>query len=317
MCCCEEQIRRAWHSKTVMEAGTIFFFRIRIAKHSPDGAFWLRPVGYIYGKREASDVNNLIITYGLTAEQLALLRAAVLERYEVTAADCVTDLIVTNAVCTVIDATKMGEDALRSLLAYYMDVGDRLNETVVWLGKAELPELPSFERYNSFLDLLTDLDDILSRAQDRYDTMQMYTSEYGYLPRHAIEESLEVDVYTALHRKFGDNPDAHTVGQVLRQWQAVLEAGAAEELAAVYELTRWLKGQGYHYEIKCATPFPLLLELLDIAEVKPRCETLETGYTFILPRCLESQIEQWQKHHWLSKRVDYDHRRMLQFVFWE
>lgn len=260
-------------------------------------------------------MNRQIATYGLTKQQLMLLEAALAEEYELTTAECVTDLIVTNAFCAVIDATNMSEDALRVLLAYYMDVGDWLNETVVWLGDAELPVLLSFERYNSFLDLLADLDNVLSRVKDRYDTMQLYTSEYGYLPRYAIAESLESDVYAALYRQYGDNPDAATVRLVRSQWQDVLEAGAAEELAAVYELTRWLKGQGYHFEIKCATSFPFILELLNITGANPRCEASEADYTFVLPRCLETQIKQWHEHHWLNKSENFDHKKMIKFKY--
>lgn len=260
-------------------------------------------------------MNRQIATYGLTKQQLMLLEAALAEEYELTTAECVTDLIVTNAFCAVIDATNMSEDALRVLLAYYMDVGDWLNETVVWLGDAELPVLLSFERYNSFLDLLADLDNVLSRVKDRYDTMQLYTSEYGYLPRYAIAESLESDVYAALYRKYGGKPDAQTVAQLRRQWQAILEAGAAEELAAVYELTRWLKGQGYHFEIKCATPFPFILELLNITGANPRYEASEADYTFVLPRCLETQIKQWHEHHWLNKSENFNHKKMIIFKY--
>lgn len=260
-------------------------------------------------------MNRQIATYGLTKQQLMLLEAALAEEYELTTAECVTDLIVTNAFCAVIDATNMSEDALRVLFAYYMDAGDRLNETVVWLGDAELPELPSFERCGSFLELLTELQSIISRAQDRYDIMQLYTSEYGYLPRYAIAEGLESDVYAALYRKYGDNPEDATVRLVRSQWQAVLEAGAAEKLAAVYELTRWLKGQGYHFEIKCATSFPLILELLNITGANPRCEASEADYTFVLPRCLETQIKQWHEHHWLNKSENFDHKKMINFKY--
>lgn len=260
-------------------------------------------------------MNRQIATYGLTKQQLMLLEAALAEEYELTTAERVTDLIVTNAFCAVIDATNMSEDALRVLFAYYMDAGDRLNETVVWLGDAELPELPSFERCGSFLELLTELQSILSRAQDRYDTMQLYTSEYGYLPRYAIAESLESDVYAALYRIYGDNPEDATVRLVRSQWQAVLEAGTAEELAAVYELTRWLKGQGYHFEIKCATSFPFILELLSITGANSRCEASAADYTFVLPRCLETQIKQWHEHHWLNKSENFDHKKMINFKY--
>lgn len=105
-----------------------------------------------------------ITASGLTEQQLMLLEVALPERYEMAIAECVTDLIVTNAICTVIDAVNMGEDALRVLLAYYMDVGDRLDETVVWFGNAEIPDLPSFVCCDSFLDLLTDIDSILEQA---------------------------------------------------------------------------------------------------------------------------------------------------------
>lgn len=261
-------------------------------------------------------MKNIIIAYGLTAEHQELLQATVPEEYEVFVAECVTDLIVTDAMCCTLDVAALSEDSVRTLLAYYMDVGDRLDETVVWLGSADLPDLQSFVRCGCFLELLTELENILSRAQNRYDTMQVYTGEYGYLPRHAIAESLEADVYAALYRKYGDNPDVDTVRLVRRQWQTVLEAGAAEELAAVYELTRWLKGQSYQYELKCTTPFPFILELLDITETNSRSKILETDYAFILSKCLETHIEQWRKHHWLNKLVAY-HCKMPQFVFQE
>lgn len=261
------------------------------------------------------NMDNLIITYGLTAVQQEFLQPAVPVGYGVYVAECVTDLIVTDAMCCILDVAALSEYSVRTLLAYYMDVGDRLDETVVWLGDADLPELPSFVRCDSFPELLTELQSIISRAQDRYDIMQLYTSEYGYLPRYAIAEGLESDVYAALYRKYGDNPEDATVRLVRSQWQAVLEAGAAEELAAVYELTRWLKGQGYHFEIKCATSFPLILELLNITGANPRCEASEADYTFVLPRCLETQIKQWHEHHWLNKSENFDHKKMINFKY--
>ena len=255
-------------------------------------------------------MNHMVIHYGLTTEQASLLGAALPEEYELTTAECATDLIVTNAVCTVIDAANIGEDALRTLLAYYMDVGDRLDETIVWMGNIEIPDLPSFVQCSSFLALLTDLDSILTQAQIRYDTMQMYTSEYGYLPKHAIQESVEADIYTAFHRKYGDNPDPKIVKQVRREWQAVLEAGGAEELAAVYELSRWLKRNGLAYRLDCKTGFPFILELLDIVKdtsVYPQDynplqqkSRHKPNYVFRLSESLKPQIARWLEYHWLN-----------------
>jgi hypothetical protein len=247
-------------------------------------------------EKEVSAMKMSVIVYGLTAQQEALLEAAVPEEYKVVVAESVTELIITNSVIAVADMAAFSKDGLRTLLAYYMDVGQRLDETVVWLGNGDLPDLPSFVRCGSFLELLTDLEGIISRAQSRYDTMQMFCGGYDCLPKHAIAESMEADVYTALRRKCGDNPDVHTLAQVRRQWQAVLEAGAAEELATVYELARWLDRKGEPYEIQCAAEFSFILDLLDIP-TKPG-STPEAAYQFTLPQHLQPQIHQWQQHHW-------------------
>ena len=214
-----------------------------------------------------------IAAHGMTDDQMLLLRAALPEECELVAAECVTDLIVTNAVCIVIDTTNMGEDALRALIAYYMDVGDRLDETVVWLGNIEVPDLTSFVYCDSFLELLTELDSILTRAQVRYDTMQMYGGEYAYLPKHAIEESIEADIHTALHRKYGTNPDPLIVKRMRQELTALREVDASQnalqDLAAVYELSRWLKAQNIPFFVEHVTASGLIPYLLGITHTNP------------------------------------------------
>ena len=214
-----------------------------------------------------------IVTYGLTEQQRMLLEAALPEEYELTTAECVTDLIVTNEVCAVLDVANMNKDSLRILLAYYMDVGDQLSETAVWLGDVELPDLSSFVRCDSFLDLLTELDSILTRAQVRYDTMQMYGDEYGYLPKHAIEESIEADINTALHHKYGSNPDPLIIKRMRQELTALREVDASQnalqDLAAVYELSRWLKAQNIPFFVEHVTASGLIPYLLGITHTNP------------------------------------------------
>lgn len=214
-------------------------------------------------------MNNKIAILGLTEEQRSHFVAALPEGYDVTSAECVTDMIVADAVCGVVDTSKMCQDALNTLLAHYMDVGDRLDETVVWLGEAEIPELPSFVHCSSFLDLLTYLDGILEQAQARYDTMRMYGGEYAYLTKRAIEESLEQDIYAALHHKYGDAPDRHILSYLRREWTAVLETDAAAELAAAYELTRWLRRSGQPFWVSGDAASGLIPYLLEITDVDP------------------------------------------------
>lgn len=241
-----------------------------------DGAKTPRPAGYIYGEQkltEGSSMNNIIIAYGLLEEQRILLESALSEEYDISTLDCITDLIVTDAVCTVINAEKLSEAGMRTLLAYYMDVGDRLVETVVWLGNVELPDLSSFVRCDSFLVFLTELDGILARAQARYDTMQMYGGEYAYLPKHAIEESIEADIHTALQRKYGTNPDPLIVKRMRQELTALREVDASQnalqDLAAVYELSRWLKAQNIPFFVEHVTASGLIPYLLGITHTNP------------------------------------------------
>ena len=237
-------------------------------------------------------MRNIIAAYGLTKQQLVLLAAALSEEYELVIAECVTDLIVTDATCIIIEPSSLDKNALNTLLAYYMDVGDRLDETVVWLGNAELPELPSFVRCDSFLGLLTELESILTRAQVRYDTMQMFTGEYAYLPKHAIEESIATDIHTALQRKYGTNPDPLIVKRMRRELSALQEVdafqNALQDLAAAFELSRWLKSKGIPFFVEYTTASGLIPYLLGITQTNPlpphtfcpKCKKLIWNHTY-------------------------------------
>lgn len=218
-------------------------------------------------------MRNIIAAYGLTKQQLVLLAAALSEEYELVIAECVTDLIVTDATCIIIEPSSLDKNALNTLLAYYMDVGDQLSETVVWLGDVVLPNLPSFVRCDNFWDMLTELESILSGAQVRYDTIQMYGSEYAYLPKHAIEESIEADIHSALQRKYGTNPDPLIVKRMRQELTALREVDASQnalqDLAAVYELSRWLKAQNIPSFVEHVTASGLIPYLLGITHTNP------------------------------------------------
>lgn len=214
-----------------------------------------------------------IVTYGLTEQQRMLLEAALPEEYELTTAECVTDLIVTNAVCSIIDTSSLDDEGRLVLIAYALDVGNQMDGTMVWLGGMELPALSSFVCCDSFLELLTELDSILARAKVRYDTMQMYGGEYAYLPKHAIDESIEADIHTALHRKYGTNPDPLIVKRIRQELTALREVdalqNALQDLAAVYELSRWLKAQNIPFFVEHVTASGLIPYLLGITHTNP------------------------------------------------
>ena len=244
-----------------------------------------------------------IVTYGLTEQQRMLLEAALPEEYELTTAECVTDLIITDAVCTVIVPQNMGEDAVRSLLAYYMDVGDRLDETVVWIGDVELPNLPSFVRCDDFLQLLLKCKEIVAQAKCRYDIMQQYTDIYSHLPRHAIAECLEADVWSAFQKMAKKYPDFYTREDFREEWMKVLNTeNGAELLASVYEFCRWLKMRRIPYRLESAC-FDLLDWIMGIMDSVSFTDHSEAYTVCILQEHLNI-VENWLENHWYFQKPD-------------
>lgn len=248
-------------------------------------------------------MKHKLIHYGLTAEQESLLGAVLPEEYELTTAECMTDLIVTDAVCTVIDATNMGEDALRVLLAYYMDVGDRLDETVVWIGDVELPNLPSFVRCDDFLQLLLKCKEIVAQAKCRYDIMQQYTDIYSYLPKYAIAECLEADIWAAFQKMAKIYPHFYTREDFREEWMKVLNTeNGAELLASVYEFCRWLKMRRIPYRLESAC-FDLLDWSMGIMDSVSFADHGEAYTVCILQEHLNI-VENWLKNHWYFQKPE-------------
>lgn len=245
-------------------------------------------------------MNRQITTYGLTQQQKMLLEAALPDEYELTAAECVTDLIVTDAVCTVIDSINMEENTLRVLLAYYMDVGDRLDETVIWLGNTDLPDLPSFVRCDDFLQLLLNCKKIMSEAQARYEIMAQYTDMYSYLPKHAIAECLEADFYSQMKCFIPQHP----LQEARRIWQSVLELDNGPEfLGSICELCRWLQKQGIPFYMSHGYLWQLFVLVFTMTEdgINP---TDEEGFTIYVPQKELLTVKNWLRHHWYFREPD-------------
>ena len=237
-----------------------------------------------------------ILAYGLTEAQQSILDAALPEAYSLEIAECATDLIVGTPVCTVIDGTTVRKDTLRSLLAYYMDVGEQLDETVVWLGSTDLPALPSFVRCDDFLQLLIDCKTIICKAQAHYDIMAQYTDIYRYLPKHAIAECLEAEIFSSL----GDKPSI----QSRRAWSKLSETESGPELlAAVYELTRWMKRENIDYTLKFHAPWDILLVFLDVGQIEFTSKYNE-NYVICVRKSDLNKIEQWLANHWYFHKPD-------------
>ena len=245
-------------------------------------------------------MNNIIITYGLPKDQISLLEAALPETFELVLAECVTDLIVTDATCTIIESSSLDKNALNTLLAYYMDVGDRLDETVVWLGKVEIPNLPSFVRCDDFLQLLINCKEIVARAKCRYDIMQQYTDIYSYLPKHAIAECLEADYYSALKQWLPNYP----LKAARKQWMSVLKLeNGAELLASICELCRWLQKENITFRMSHEARWQIFVLLFFMTE-DGISYTSECEFDFCFCEEDYHKVKLWLQNHWYFRNPD-------------
>ena len=262
-----------------------------------------------------------IAVLGLTREQLDLLEATMPKEYTVMTAECATDLILTDAVLSIVNAEKLNQADQKILTDYNSETG----ETVVWLGK---PAASATNCFDSIADLLPVVEKVLEQAQEQYDSQKICSSEYGLLPKRTLEESMENTVWDLLRGKYGDEPGPFLCKRVRQEWTALLEVDAIPDLAAAHELSMWLRRTNTaHYAGGNATsgfiPF-----LLGITRVNPLPEDYGghnlvwqeycsygrvPTYGFHVPQNLRPQIEIWKEHHWM-KSIYPDH---WETEYWE
>lgn len=266
-----------------------------------------------------------VAAYGLTEEQVSHLAAALPEEYEVIAADCVTDLIVADSVCSIINGDALDLRTTQILVSFFLDAGDCLSERVIWLGDDPLPDTLKrrFLCYTSISDLLLELKGIVTQAQIHCDHQQLYKAEFRFLSRRAIEDTMEEEIENALRCRFGDRPSKELRDRLRQEWAGILEVDGAPELAAVYELTRWLKGHDYPFWCGNPTTSSFIPYLLGITSVNPLPPDMaEDGhnlvwrefcggglsprYVFHLSKRLMPEIAAYLEGHWLERFIGGD-----------
>lgn len=245
-----------------------------------------------------------VIAYGLTEVQMILLESALSVEYMVSQADCVTDLIVADSVLTVINPDGTEDILWYPLYCYYMDVREKMAGTVVWIGERTFPKtFTHFYFFDSFSDFLISINSVIATSQEFYDQQIGYTDIFSFLPRRAIEEAMEEDIYVALHRKFGNNPDEEIIKRVRHEWMCILECkGRAEMLAGVYELTRWMKREKIPYRMDYEALYGMIPWLLGITDCDPNLlsgwEFRGREYVICIPKDTVPKVKRWLSGHW-------------------
>lgn len=259
-------------------------------------------------------MNFRITVYGLTEKQFSSLNAAIPDAYTIRSAETITDLLVSDALCCIINAESLDEKGVSILQNYYIDAADYASEQIIWIGEAS--PCKAFPCYGSFGEMFAELDSILQAAQHLYDIHAMYCGNYALMPARFIADSMEADVDKMIYEKYGKNPSQVILKRMRQEWTALLEIDAVPELAAVYELTLWLKNNNHPYWIEGNAPSGFVPYLLGITRVNPLptelggqnlvwqefCSYGRTPlYEIHLSEGLKPWIIEWLKDHWLSK----------------
>ena len=257
-------------------------------------------------------MKNEITTYGFTQEQAKLLTEVLWDGYGLHLAETVADVITSDAVICLVNGKNLSKEDKAVLQNYYADASEYDCMQIFWIGERQEP----FICFDCLPELVAKMDSIIQLAQKQYEIQSMFCCEYALFPDGFIADSLEQDVLNSLRRKYGENPNPIVLKRIRQEWNALMEIEAVPELAAVYELTLWLKRMGQPYWIGGCAPSGFVPYLLGITRVNPLPSELgghnlvwqeyasygrEPSYVFHLSSKLEPQITAWLKNHWLKK----------------
>ncbi len=110
--------------------------------------------------------SNLIMTYGLTDEQITKVQANIpVKSCEVVNTDCASDIIATNEMAVIIVCEKLSDDDIKILYEFYKEIAP-FPETIIFLGKPDFlgDILKYVSVYGSFEELEQNLKYILLSA---------------------------------------------------------------------------------------------------------------------------------------------------------
>ena len=71
--------------------------------------------------------------------------------------------------------------------------------------------------------------------------MTEFIPKYAGMTTGEITEKFRCDIDTALHQRYGDDPDAVIIKRVEDEWDALIHSGTLLDAATLYELTLWLR----------------------------------------------------------------------------
>lgn len=99
--------------------------------------------------------------------------------------------------------------------------------------------------------------------------MTEFQPRYGGLTPDRIAETLRSNIFTALHQRYGADPDPLIVKRVEDEWVALTRCGTVLDAAVLHELTLWFRENRRPYWLCGNTGSSFLFYLLGISSGNP------------------------------------------------
>lgn len=96
-----------------------------------------------------------------------------------------------------------------------------------------------------------------------------FRHKYDGMSAEEVAASLKETIAESLHARYGPTPDAAIVKRVQEEWAAMEASGGVEDVAALHELTLWLKERREPYWVRGTPGASLILYLLGITAGNP------------------------------------------------
>lgn len=127
-----------------------------------------------------NDFEHLILTFGLTDEQLAFVHDNLpFSDYKVDVAECAKDFMVFADAVLIINVSVFDANVLEQIFGYYQEAGCYATEAMILLGDIKIPEglKKTVRCYESFDALRKDLKYILLSAHKRVNKARAYSKQ--------------------------------------------------------------------------------------------------------------------------------------------
>lgn len=99
--------------------------------------------------------------------------------------------------------------------------------------------------------------------------MNEYTYLYHMNDPVQVFDTLHDTLRHTIHARYGDRPDDAIIRRISEEWDRMTDTCTIYEVAALHELTEWLKSKQYPYRIRGCTGSSFILYLLGISSGNP------------------------------------------------